>query len=65
MIINATMVSQRLAKTVESTLSSHAAVRAGIATHAEKHRVKVGELRNKRKHDLAIADGATRNVGKL
>lgn len=58
-IVNALMTALR------KTTSAHNAVKEGIATHAEKHRVALHESREKMARDARIADGAKRANGQL
>lgn len=50
---------------IAKLVAAHGAIREEIATHAEKHRAKVNEMRAQRKRDLDIAAGVKRNVSSV
>lgn len=47
---------------IAKLVAAHGAIRERIATHAEKHRAKVNEMRAQRKRDLDTAAGVKRNA---
>jgi hypothetical protein len=50
-----------LAESMRKVISSHEAIKAGIATHAEKHEATLEARRRDLAHEQAIEAGAKRN----
>lgn len=50
----------RLRKTIGAMLDAHAAIRSGVADHAEKHEARVDDARRKAEESKAISDGVAR-----
>lgn len=51
---------RRVLGAFEQTITAHAAIAAGIATHAEKHVAEVDEMRRKVRENAAIESGIAR-----